>query len=395
MPLPARLPSVANQSSQGAQFGGSGDGLNATALDAERAAADAHLNFPDIVAVLVEWQWDASVLARLLPALQRHLPESPLAIQLEWNAAVQNAWPLILRQLERSGLDLAFPLGVVAASSRCWRSAIGYFSASLQQWGAHPATHYNLAMVYWQLGQHAQAEHQLRQAFAAAPGVTRYRKKLKRLLRWRGVCRVRLGADAVDGGDPSCEIRATLLGPQHAAALLAQHNAADILAMVRLQPLHDLDAALAWIASHTEHDDLTAWGVMHPEHGLVGVFVLRANGDAAVFHYWIGAEFRGRGYGRGALRLLKRIAIRRRLRYLFTSAFANNLRSLAALRAAGFRPMSDVVEASQEALPFYCLAVPATPAGATPDTELALLNRVLHGAAMVGAMRVAPASDGR
>ncbi|MYM96255.1 GNAT family N-acetyltransferase [Duganella vulcania] len=343
------------------------------------ANPDDKLRFDEILVRLDDCDWNAVVLARLLPQLQSHLPGAPLAKQLQWNAAVQGAWQKIEAQRDTCGEDLAFSLGTLAASTRCCQSALDYLNISLQWHGTHPATHHNLAVVYWRLARHAEADWQLRLALAASPDSPHGERQLATLAQWRKLCGMRLGTDQLHAQAKPGNVFLTLLGSHHAGALLQQQNAPDILAMVRLAPLHDMDDTRRWIDAHTAHRGKTAFGLIHADHGLVGVVVLQIKGKAALFHYWIGKEFRNCGYGRLALRLLKRVAIRRGIQHLFSAVFPGNVYSLAALDAAGFRRLAGVSEDGEDALPFHYLSIPSA-RNADPDGMLAVLNRVLKAA---------------
>jgi GNAT superfamily N-acetyltransferase len=105
----------------------------------------------------------------------------------------------------------------------------------------------------------------------------------------------------------------------------------------------------------------------------VGATCYQRAGDAGYFHFWIGADHQNRGLGRRAGQLLQRQARGAGLTCLYTSAYADNPRSLAALDALGFEQLAVRAVAPDDDLLF--LAAPMR-AGHTPC--IADLARLCH-----------------
>lgn len=344
---------------------------------------DMPLHFEQVVALLRARDWNAGVLWDVLPQLDAHLPAAPRRVQARWAAEFRQAWPCIAAQLADCRHDLAFGLGVLAARTGYWGLASACFQASLDAKGLHHATQFNLGMAQWRLADHEAARRHLAQAVGLLPDSAQYAGSLASLERWIGVCRRRLGAQRIEafraGGDA---VHATVLGPQHAQALFACQNDPAIQRFVRLPRLGGEEAAGEWIDDHLADPGRTSWAVIDPRHGLIGVVSIERDDDAALFHDWVADEYRGMGYGRISLRLLKRLALRLGIRLLFSSVHAANARGLRVLEGAGFVPMAGVVEEDDPAFSFHEFALGRAADGAHGRDLLPRLNRLL---AAVGA----------
>ncbi|WP_035059830.1 GNAT family N-acetyltransferase [Andreprevotia chitinilytica] len=155
------------------------------------------------------------------------------------------------------------------------------------------------------------------------------------------------------------------LHPDHAPALFHQYRDPQISVMVRLDGFESLADAQAWIADLAATPERQHLAVMHADFGLVGVLCLTRIDNAAYFHFWIGADFQGRGFGEQAARLLLDSPAVQTLDALFTSAFADNYRSQKTLARLGWLP----------------LPIKALP----PDDDMLFFHYPLQGAPLPGA----------
>lgn len=144
------------------------------------------------------------------------------------------------------------------------------------------------------------------------------------------------------GGWASCLPSATLpivlepLDPGHTEALFYQYRDPQIAVMTGLPPLADVAAARDWIKEHLGDTSRRPYVIIHRDHGLVGFVCLSITGDEGYLCFWIGTDFQGTGLSVEAARLVIQHARNQQIRYLFTSAYQDNTRSLAALRRIGF-----------------------------------------------------------
>jgi RimJ/RimL family protein N-acetyltransferase len=321
-------------------------------------------SFAHVLATLDRHRWDAATLAGFLPALMWHLPTAPFAARERWLTALQDGCvPLAARLGAASARhgDVAFSTGVLAVTLGHWRCALACFDASLACCGQHYATHYNLAIVHWQLAQHDAALRHLQLAIDRAAGDVHYRAQLAELAAWQRMCVTSLGADHYPGAGAALrQIRATLLGPQYGAALQRLQNDPDVARLARVPQLDSVTAARHWIRRQLTMPHNTTLAMLDPDHGLIGVLAFERDDDAALFYYWVGRDLRQRGYGRAMLHLLRDLARARDIRWLYSSVYRSNVPSVRAMRGAGFRPLpmvADTPETPGDSLPYYGLAL--------------------------------------
>ncbi|NNF96723.1 MAG: hypothetical protein HKM94_07355 [Halobacteria archaeon] len=147
--------------------------------------------------------------------------------------------------------DLAFDLGELATRMYHWRPAAGFYLASLQYRGEHTATHYNLAMAYWQLAQQYKAEQHLARTVALAPGNPLYRQQWDMLRAWRATCCLSLAVEReTNEPGPGADVTSlylSLLGPQYAWALYRHQRDPETPRLTGLPHLCSVARARDWI----------------------------------------------------------------------------------------------------------------------------------------------------
>lgn len=129
------------------------------------------------------------------------------------------------------------------------------------------------------------------------------------------------------------------LAAHHAAGWMEQYRDPDIGIMTRLPELPTLEATQAWIAEQQADPSRAVFAVVHREHGFVGSTCYQRAGDSGYFHFWIGIDHQGQGYGRRAGQLVCAQAAACGVQRLFTSVYLDNRRSRAALAVLGFELM--------------------------------------------------------
>ncbi len=138
---------------------------------------------PDVVlASLPLSQWDAEVFSAISAVLARHLPELPWRARAPWRHALQQVWRYYFPLGEDN--DVAFQLGVVAASLGFFRDALGYYESSARHVGPDAATFHNAGLCHCRLGELDEAEVLLEQALARG-GSERTVALLEEVRAWR------------------------------------------------------------------------------------------------------------------------------------------------------------------------------------------------------------------
>ena len=126
------------------------------------------------------------------------------------------------------------------------------------------------------------------------------------------------------------------LDVEHASAFFRQYRDPHIGIMTCLPEFATTDDVAEWIETTRQEPDRAAYAVVHQDVGFVGVVSLQRHRDTAYFCFWIGTDYQGRGYGERAGILLVRQAAACGVSELFTSAYADNFRSLRALSRLQF-----------------------------------------------------------
>lgn len=92
-----------------------------------------------------------------------------------------------------------------------------------------------------------------------------------------------------------------------------------------------------WLAEIRAAPEHALFGLWHDRWGFIGCAGLVIHGDLALFHYWLGRDFRGRGHGtRTGLALLDYAREHWGLRACYAKVFANNQASRRCLGKIGF-----------------------------------------------------------
>lgn len=148
--------------------------------------------------------------------------------------------------------------------------------------------------------------------------------------------------DAIWGrtfGRDGCPLVLEPLGAHHAQALCHQYRDPQIAVMTGLPVLDSEEKTRAWI--HQKLDVETAsFAVVHRDFGFVGYCDLDLSGGDGFFCFWMGTDFQGMGFAKDVALMLCELSSLNGVRAVWTSAFDDNARSLRALQAAGFKPLS-------------------------------------------------------
>ncbi|MDB5815836.1 MAG: hypothetical protein JWN23_2953 [Rhodocyclales bacterium] len=149
-------------------------------------------------------------------------------------------------------------------------------------------------------------------------------------------------------------VRIEPLGPEHATAFLYQYRDPQIGMMTRLPCFADGDELLAWMVERRTQTTRADFAVMHEEYGFCGVVSANWCGTSAFFHFWMGADFQGAGYGTRAARLLMAQLEALQVHQVFTAAYPDNQRSIYALQQLGFETVEVRALPPEESMVFFC-----------------------------------------
>jgi RimJ/RimL family protein N-acetyltransferase len=299
---------------------------------------------------------DPALLRACLPALLAGAADCEGCALDAWQTALEATWDRYMPAVRHD--DFYAQLAALAARLGHWGLARSCLHAGLGWYGDDAGDLYWLAKAEAATGRHADAQAALERALALAPDDTHCLALQAQLAAaapgpaWRQPP----GSDA--------ELILEPLQAHHAAALLRQYRDPQIAVMTSLPAIETQQQARDWIACENGDPGKLNCAVMHACWGLVGVASLHCSGDAGYFYFWIGCDFQGRGYGPAAAALLWPQVARCGVRCVYTSAFADNARSLRALGLAGFAPLAASALAPDDELVF--MGVPL--GGAAPST---------------------------
>jgi RimJ/RimL family protein N-acetyltransferase len=193
-----------------------------------------------------------------------------------------------------------------------------------------------------------------------------------RLRRWR---RSRWHLDGLPTPDG---LSFELLDELHIEDWLHQYRDPHIARLAGLPALHSPAEAGAYLREVADAGG-AEYAVMHAQLGLIGCAGVRATGDAAHIHYWIGNEHQGRGWGKRAVRALVALLAAAGVAHLFTSVHRHNLRSRKVLEAARFHPLPAELQTDAE---FTFMHAPLRPG--RPLATSALRHRLAAVCELIG-----------
>ena len=317
----------------------------------EYTRPNASLSLAEALARLQHAHYDPQLLRQLFPALLNAKWQLNANELEQWQQALVRAWNLYLPQTWDTGFYrkvawMALQVNHFGLAREATQTGLALF-------GDDADDLYQLALCEVETGNSAMAIGHLRQALAQQPGKPACSNLLAELetrlqqqqaLIWFRPALAKTGA-----------LRLEPLALHHAPQLFYQYRDPQIAAMTSLPKLDTLADARDFIAVQLAHRSRFNCAVMHESWGFAGVVSLQCAGNAAYFHFWIGADHQGRGYGVAAAKTLLEMAGTSGIESVYTSSFADNLRSRKALAACGFRQMDCRALAPNEELLFFHL----------------------------------------
>jgi RimJ/RimL family protein N-acetyltransferase len=272
------------------------------------------------------------------------------------------------------------------SSGRLYRS-LARVAGSVSDWGlakralrlgmsAHGRNTTDLCDLAWCEVMSGKAESGLRlasHAVAGDPACGSAKAMLSRLRDevrdWDGTWHCRIG-------DLKTGLALEPLGQRHAESLLRQYRDPQIGIMTGLPALGTLGEVKEWIAKNESEPGRHVYAVLHEDRGFVGAVCLAVAGPDAYLYFWIGSDFQGHGYARIAARLACELAKRRGLEVVFTSTFADNVRSQRVLRGIGFAQLEIRAHPPHDNVFFHALDM-AVDLPKTPHDRLVSICKAL------------------
>ncbi len=194
-----------------------------------------------------------------------------------------------------------------------------------------------LSQAYQQLGLFDSAEHTLQRAInhdgypAHQPLIDAYRQLQQRA---KGLPK---GIDALRA-DP---LLLTPLQSHHEDDFLWQYADPHIAELCNLPDFDEDDEHWQqWLQTNQKTAAKHLFAVNHLYWGFIGSVGFERSKDIGFFHYWLGKDFQGHGYGPQAVTILLDWACRHLgLRCCYATSYRDNIPSRKALAKLGFRPV--------------------------------------------------------
>lgn len=309
------------------------------------------MTLANCLALLQQAHYDPALFDQLFDSLQHASWQLPTTALEQWQQALRRVWQLVL----------PLPDGQLFYRKVAWLAMqVNYFGLAREATATGLALQddnaddlYLLAVCEAETGNPAGALRHLRAALALEPAADACRQLLQqvesRLQQQQARSWFRT---AIAKNGP---LRLEPLDLHHAQDMFFQYRDRQISAMTSLPPLNTLDDARNWITTQAANPDRISCAVLHEARGFVGVVSLQHALDAGYFHFWIGADYQGRGFGVAAANILLAMAAESGIRQIYTSSFGDNLRSRRALAAIGFSQIDTTALAPNDALLFFHL----------------------------------------
>ncbi|MEM7358199.1 MAG: GNAT family N-acetyltransferase [Pseudomonadota bacterium] len=297
-------------------------------------------------------EYDAGIIFQHLDCLFDTLPSLGAQERLDWRDAIIESWQGHYVFPEQGNLLtdfalLAMRLGAWGVANSCLDYVHKYTPAdsSIQQPPDVRAVDYYRALCWLQLGEWQKALTLTKRSLLQTqrgqpldPELENLRVDLERCLQQQD-------SDACYAAELSRDEGLSLLplASHYAEEYLYQYRDPSIAVMTSLPDFVDLSEFERWRAEQIAINNRGLYAVVHRQYGFIGVVSLRWHQDNAFFYFWIGADYQGRGFGQAAAAQMFAMARETLgIAEVYTCAFADNSRSIAALGALGFKmlPMS-------------------------------------------------------
>lgn len=167
------------------------------------------------------------------------------------------------------------------------------------------------------------------------PASQRYAATHERVAAWRKWRAGRLPASTCASADGAVSLEP--LTHRHVSDFRWQYYDPAIAQLCCLPRFEDDRHWHAWLEEAYARADLHLFAIVHRQWGFIGSVGLVLHGDVGLIYYWVGRDYRGRGYGPDAAAQLLTAAYRHtRMRCCYAKVYDYNAPSRRALRKIGF-----------------------------------------------------------
>ncbi|SMP44961.1 Acetyltransferase (GNAT) domain-containing protein [Noviherbaspirillum suwonense] len=295
------------------------------------ARGDNRLNV--LLALIRRSEFDPAVFSVAASSIMDDLRTSSRVERAAWVDALERTWSNHLPSAHAPAQALHRKLAPAAMRVGAWRLARAVLSRGMQIHGEQALDLAHLAWCEMRTGQGNTALALIRRAAILNGNDPTVREVMQtvegKMQGWDANWKASVSSH-------SLPLAIEPLDVGHAEAFWHQYRDPQIAFMTGLQTLSTLDATRKWILEHVAEPGRKPYALMHREYGFVGYVCLSVSAHEAYFCFWIGADFQGSGFSIESARLLFDLAKRQGVLHVFTSAYQDNARSIAALEKTGF-----------------------------------------------------------
>ncbi len=316
------------------------------------------LNIEQMLAFIKLSHYDAKIVELFLPILS----DSALAFDNQQRLNLSNALTEVWQAYypTGNGQDICFDIAIAAINISHWPLAIDALHTHQSIYGVSTQAIHNLALCYYEIGeleyalkltQYAEElEEQHKSDTDNTHNATRALKvHIQTILReWQ-----QLQWPHHSYTTPNNYLKLQALGTHHAHAFFYQYRDINIAALTCLPAFNTTDEVKEWILDKRKQTNFMIYAIIHPAHGFIGSVGLRCASDKAYFHFWIGTDYQGMGFGQESALLAFELAKSNGIKEIYTSAYKDNTRSKNALDKIDFNQLMIFAKPPYEDFEFF------------------------------------------
>ena len=328
-------------------------------------SSDAEPDLGQLFTYLTTADWNPRALSPRLPDIAALAHQLPPHERTAWLDGLHGAW-------HRHGWALSardrLALLRLAALWRDWPMVVGVGERLLADGQLPDQQRLTLAYAWRCLGDGESALEHARHYLLAHPRCVQGEEEYAAVVRWRAF-RAHYGLDGAPIGDGD-GLMLEPLAHHHLGDFARQFSDPAIAELCCMPHFASDEHWHRWLDETYGYGDQLPFAVIHAEWGFIGEVSLVLQGEVGFFHYWIGPNFQGNGFGpRAVTLLLDQAAARWGLTTCYAKVFDYNTPSRRALAKMGFEALDIRAAALDEEELFYRLG---------PAVERAAMVAELH-----------------
>lgn len=300
--------------------------------DGRRGEPHAPLGLDDALSRLTHCDWHPAALVRRLPELLRQAPTLAPSTRPAWLEGLERAWVLHREALDVDAKKLLLEL---AACWSYWPLVVAVGDSFDAADRLDDRVFHCLCDAYCMIGDTEPAIDLAVAMQLAFPARQSYAAAYERVAAWRKWRAGRLPTDSCASTNGAVSLEP--LSHRHASDFRWQYHDPAIAQLCCLPRFEDDRGWHAWLDEAYAHAEQHLFAVMHRRWGFIGSVGLVLHGDVGLVYYWLGHDYRGRGYGPDAAAQLLAAAHRHAgMRCCYAKVFDYNAPSRRALQKIGF-----------------------------------------------------------